>query len=70
MSLTDINDITTHRMVEAARARNATADVESIALALLDARFRAFEINMRIDAVIAAVRSVSRNVTIPTLDVA
>ncbi|MCK1273821.1 hypothetical protein IVB46_01000 [Bradyrhizobium sp. 61] len=70
MSLTDINDITTQRMIEACRSRNATPDVDSVALALLDARFRAFEINMRIDAVIAGVRDVTRNVTLPVLDVA
>lgn len=64
MSLTDINDITTQRMVEAARSRNAKPDLESVALALLDARFRTFEINMRIDAVIAAVRGVSGNVEV------
>lgn len=70
MSLTDINDITTQRMIEACRSRNATPDVDSVALALLDARFRAFEINMRIDAVIAGVRGVTRSVTLPVLDVA
>ncbi|WP_445215948.1 hypothetical protein ACKWRH_26645 [Bradyrhizobium sp. Pa8] len=64
MSLTDINDITTQRMVEAARSRNAKPEVESVALALLDAHFRTFEINMRIDAVIAAVRGVTRNVEV------
>ncbi|WP_028165437.1 hypothetical protein [Bradyrhizobium elkanii] len=64
MSLTDINDITTQRMIEAARARGAKPDVESVALALLDARFRGFEINMRMDAVIAAVRGVNSNVTV------
>ncbi|BAR59136.1 hypothetical protein ACVIWV_005795 [Bradyrhizobium diazoefficiens] len=70
MSLTDIQDITTQRMIEACRSRNAKPTLDSVALALLDARFRAFEINMRIDAVIAGVRGVTRNVTIPVLDVA
>ncbi|NYG46416.1 hypothetical protein GGD67_003887 [Bradyrhizobium sp. IAR9] len=59
MSHTDIQDITTERMVEACRSRNAKPTLDSVALALLDARFRAFEIDMRIDAVIAAVRGVS-----------
>ncbi|GAB9131444.1 hypothetical protein ABIF65_000004 [Bradyrhizobium japonicum] len=68
MSLTDINDITTQRMVEAARSRNAKPNVDSVALALLDARFRAFEINMRIDAVIAGVREVSRRVEVEIAD--
>ncbi|MEY9128290.1 MULTISPECIES: hypothetical protein [Bradyrhizobium] len=64
MSLTDIQDITTQRMIEACRSRNATPTLDSVALALLDARFRAFEINMRIDAVIAGVRGVARNVEV------
>ena len=68
MSPTDINDITTQRMVEAARSRNAKPNVDSVALALLDARFRAFEINMRIDAVIAGVREVSRRVEVEIAD--
>jgi hypothetical protein len=62
MSLTNIhanvNDVTTSRMVEACRARGAKPTPDSVALALLDARFRGFEIGMRIDAVIAAIRSV------------
>ncbi|MHC2291819.1 hypothetical protein [Bradyrhizobium barranii] len=64
MSLTDINDITTQRMIEACISRNAKPDIDSVALALLDAHFRAFEINMRIDAVIAGVRGVSGNVEV------
>ncbi|MGX9428035.1 hypothetical protein [Bradyrhizobium sp. LeoA1S1] len=68
MSLTDINDITTQRMIDAARSRNAKPNADSVALALLDARFRAFEIGMRIDAVIAAVRGVYRNVEVETAD--
>lgn len=62
MSQTDINDVTTQRMIEAATARGAKPHPESVALALLDARFRGFEIGMRIDAVIAAVRSVGGKV--------
>lgn len=68
MSLTDINDITTQRMIKAARSRCAKPNVESVALALLDARFRYFEISMRIDAVIAAVRGVNSNVTVEHAD--
>jgi hypothetical protein len=58
-----VDDITTRRMIEAALARNAKPDVDSVALALLDARFQAFEINLRINSVIAGVRAVRGSVT-------
>ncbi|WP_315764394.1 hypothetical protein [Bradyrhizobium sp. SZCCHNR2009] len=54
----------------AAQARRAKPNADSVVTALLDARFRAFEIDLRLDAVIAGVRKVNRTVTIPTLDVA
>jgi len=56
MSRTD--DSTTKLMIEAAVARKAKPDADSVALALLDARFQCFEITLRIDAVIAGVRAV------------
>lgn len=63
-------DPTTAQMITAAVARQATPDVDSVSYALLDARFRSFEITMRLDDVIAGVRRVRATVTIPTLDVA
>ncbi|WP_407156357.1 hypothetical protein [Bradyrhizobium sp. STM 3557] len=57
-------------MIDAAVARHAKPDMDSIVLALLDARFRAFEIDMRLDAVIAGVRAVRGTFTVPILDVA
>jgi hypothetical protein len=65
-----VDDTTTRRMIEAALARNAKPDVDSVALALLDARFAAFEITMRINSVIAGLRAIRGKVTTPTLDVA
>ena len=53
-------DPTTKQMIEAARARAAKPEVDSVTFALLDARFRAFEIGLRLDAVIAGVRGVRR----------
>ncbi len=64
------NDATTTQMIMAAQARRAKPNADSVVTALLDARFRAFEIDLRLDAVIAGVRKVNRTVTIPTLDVA
>ncbi len=61
---TDINDVTTARMIEACKARGAKPTPDSVALALLDARFRGFEIGMRIDAVIAGVRSIGSRASV------
>jgi hypothetical protein len=61
---TDIDDVTTRRMIEACRTRNAKPNADSVALALLDARFRGFEIGMRLDAVIAGVRLISSRATV------
>jgi hypothetical protein len=58
-----VDDTTTRRMIEAALARNAKPDVDSVALALLDARFAPFEIQMRIDSVITALRDVTGSFT-------
>ncbi|MGJ4942436.1 MULTISPECIES: hypothetical protein [unclassified Bradyrhizobium] len=63
-------DDTTTKMIDAAFAHRAEPDVDSVASALIEAGFRAFEISMRIDAVIAGLRAVRRTVTIPVLDVA
>ncbi|MGJ4951817.1 hypothetical protein [Bradyrhizobium sp. HKCCYLS20291] len=63
-------DPTTKQMIDAAVARRAKPDMDSVALALLDARFRPFEIDMRLDAVIAGVRAVGGTLTVPFLDVA
>ncbi|GLR95819.1 hypothetical protein ACVI1J_006421 [Bradyrhizobium diazoefficiens] len=65
-----IDDKTTKQMIDAAMARGAKPEIESVSFALLDARFRAFEISMRLDSVIAGVRAVRATVTIPVLDVA
>ncbi|CCD94623.1 hypothetical protein BRAO375_3660017 [Bradyrhizobium sp. ORS 375] len=67
MSPTDINDITTQRMIEAATSRGATPNIDSVGLALLDAQFRPWEITMRIDAVIAGVRAVSGSFVTETM---
>lgn len=64
-----IDDATTKQMIDAAHARDAQPTVDSVTAALLDARFRAFEIGMRIDSVIAGVRSIRRTVR-TELDVA
>lgn len=58
------HDTTTQHMIEAARARGAKPEATSVALALLDARFRAFEITMHLDTVIAALRAVNDNVKV------
>jgi nicotinate-nucleotide pyrophosphorylase len=58
MSRTD--DPTTNQMIEAAISRGAKPTEDSVAQALLDARFRHFEITMRLDAVIAGVRGIRR----------
>ena len=63
-------DPTTKQMIDAALARHAKSDTDSVVLALLDARFRSFEIDMRIDTVIAGVRAVRGTLTVPMLDVA
>lgn len=65
-----IDDKTTKQMIDAAVSRGAKPEGESVSFALLDARFRAFEISMRLDAVMAGVRAVRGTVTIPVLDVA
>jgi hypothetical protein len=63
-------DPTTKQMIDAAVTRRAKPDIDSVVSALLDARFRAFEIDMRLDAVIAGVRAVRGKITVPVLDVA
>ncbi|WP_315826083.1 hypothetical protein [Bradyrhizobium sp. SZCCHNG3015] len=63
-------DPTTAQMIVAAVTRGAKPDAYSVSFALLDARFRAFEITMRLDDVIAGVRKVRASVTLPALDVA
>ncbi len=63
-------DPTTAQMIVAAVTRGAKPDADSVSFALLDARFRAFEITMRLDDVIAGVRKVRASVTLPALDVA
>lgn len=68
--MSHIDGRTTKQMIDAAMARGAKPEADSVSFALLDARFRAFEINMRLDAVIAGVRAVRATVTIPVLDVA
>ncbi|WP_434880559.1 hypothetical protein [Bradyrhizobium sp. HKCCYLRH3061] len=57
-------------MIVAAVTRDAKPDADSVSFALLDARFRTFEITMRLDDVIAGVRKVRASVTVPALDVA
>ncbi|WP_047308835.1 hypothetical protein [Rhodopseudomonas palustris] len=57
-----VDDATTRNMIEAVIARSAKLTVEDIALALLDARFRTFEIDMRLDAVMAGARRIRRSV--------
>ncbi|WP_316172894.1 hypothetical protein [Bradyrhizobium sp. SZCCHNRI2049] len=57
-------------MIVAAVTRGAKPDAESVSFALLDARFRAFEITMRLADVIAGVRKVRASVTLPALDFA
>jgi hypothetical protein len=68
--MSHIEDTTTKQMIDAALSRGAKPEAESVSFALLDARFRAFEISMRLNAVIAGVRAIRGTVTIPTLDVA
>lgn len=63
-------DPTTAQMIVAAVTRDAKPDADSVSFALLDARFRTFEITMRLDDVIAGVRKVRASVTVPALDVA
>ncbi|WP_316207283.1 hypothetical protein [Bradyrhizobium sp. SZCCHNR3118] len=63
-------DPTTAQMIAAAVARGAKPDPDSVSYALLDARFRAFEITMRLDDVMAGVRKVRATFTVPALDVA
>ncbi|WP_316206041.1 hypothetical protein [Bradyrhizobium sp. SZCCHNR3058] len=65
-----MSDPTTKQMIDAAVARRAKPDMDSVVSALLDARFRTFEINMRLDDVIAGVRAVRGTVDVPVLDVA
>ncbi len=65
-----IDDTTTKQMIDAAVSRGAKPEPESVSFALLDARFRAFEISMRLDSVIAGVRAIRATVIIPVLDVA
>ena len=68
--MSHLDDRTTKQMIDAAMSRGAKPEADSVSFALLDARFRAFEISMRLDAVIAGVRAVRATVTIPVLDVA
>jgi 2-keto-3-deoxy-6-phosphogluconate aldolase len=68
--MSHIDDKTTKQMIVAAVSRGAKPEAESVSFALLDARFRAFEISMRLDAVIAGVRAIRGTVTVPVLDVA
>ncbi|WP_316203020.1 MULTISPECIES: hypothetical protein [unclassified Bradyrhizobium] len=63
-------DPTTAQMITAAVSRDAKPDADSVSYALLDARFRSFEITMRLDEVIAGVRKVRATFTVPTLDFA
>lgn len=65
-----IDDKTTRQMIDAAVARGAKPEADSVSLALLDARFRAFEISMRLDDVIGGVRAIRGRITIPVLDIA
>jgi hypothetical protein len=68
--MSHIEDTTTKQMIDAALSRGAKPEAESVSFALLDARFRTFEISMRLDAVIAGVRAIHGTVTLPALDVA
>lgn len=66
--MSPIETSTAERMIEAAVARAAKPEVDSITLALLDARFRAFEINLHLDEVIAGVRAIRRSVLVDRED--
>ncbi len=46
--MSHIDDTTTKQMIDAAVSRGAKPEAESVSFALLDARFRAFEISMRL----------------------